>query len=105
MKPAMTREEWDRALCHSCQENALASTVGMREDLAAPGTPDCVAAYNHATAALCLHNQPFGFHREDVANIRDALIFKYREPDDERNEQLESLADRIEALLPPKIDV
>ena len=100
MKPAMTREEWDAG----CAENGY-DTFASRDDDGRIDTYDAVFLKPedcHKVAALCLHNQPFGFHREDVANIRDALIFKYREPDDERNEQLESLADRIEALLPPE---
>ena len=50
-------------------------------------------------AALLLHGQPFGFTWEDV----DALSFRgdgYDECHDQ--DRLESLADRIAALLPPK---
>ena len=92
MKPALTREEWE-------VEQSFPLSPGDWVEYFYD-TPEDL----HALAARCLHNQSFGFHREDVANIRDALIFKYREPDDERNEQLESLADRIEALLPPETE-
>jgi hypothetical protein len=58
----------------------------------------------HALAALALHNQPFGFTREDVKMLRESQIWADStdlrvngEPAD-----FEDLADRIEALLPPE---
>lgn len=54
----------------------------------------------HALAALCLHEQPFGFTQQDVAMLR-------QEADDEwpasheMHAALTNLADRIAALLPP----
>ena len=61
----------------------------------------------HALAALCLHEQPFGFRRDDVEGLRE-LAKQY--DDDADNYEitgpaavwLTSLADRIEALLPPE---
>ena len=53
----------------------------------------------HALSVLCLHEQPFGFTREDVALLRAA----------QRTSEIQdfggladNLADRIEALLPPE---
>lgn len=55
-------------------------------------------------AALALHNQPFGFTREDVNWLR--TITEYTEysthMDEEQIKRTEFLADRIEALLPPE---
>lgn len=78
-----------------------------------------------AVAALCLHGQPFGFtrfdsdrHRECAAGYdhalnalrdyvagsgREAQAFASQEDEMRRNRQWhESMADRIEALLPPR---
>lgn len=53
-----------------------------------------------ALAALCLHGQPFGFTREDLACLRAAMasLEHHQIP----QPCLESLYDRIEALLPPE---
>lgn len=67
----------------------------------------------HALGALALHEQPFGFSREDVETLRDALgDLEYSKQEYYRDEQweyaaaqkrvLESLIARIEALLPPE---
>ena len=50
-------------------------------------------------AALALHGQPFGFTRADVAAIRRAI--GYDPTTGDLSLALESLADRVEALLPP----
>jgi hypothetical protein len=51
-----------------------------------------------AAAALCLHGQPFGFTHDDVELLRyiasGMLDYDY--------EPVQDLADRIEALLPPR---
>ena len=57
------------------------------------------------TAALCLHNQEFGFTREDVEAIQHALAHRGVEQGStewDRWKKLGELADRIEALLPPE---
>ena len=56
-----------------------------------------------ALAALCLADQPFGFTHEDVRVLRGLASWVPHEwqPDGER--VLRSLADRIEALLPPEV--
>ena len=60
----------------------------------------------HAIAALCLRGQPFGFTRDDVALIRElrAPLMSLKESDRGSSlaRGLASLADRIEALLPPE---
>lgn len=57
----------------------------------------------HATAALCLYGQPFGFTQEDVDFLRQQA--SGAEASDSRGADVGAftdLADRIAALLPPK---
>ena len=58
----------------------------------------------HALAALALRDQPFGFTHADVTCLRSFLA--QSDPGTQAgiamNERLYSLADRIEALLPPR---
>jgi hypothetical protein len=63
----------------------------------------------HGLAARCLHGQPFGFTREDVVRCRRAAHAAEGRHDQsgewadyEDMEAWASLADRIEALLPPE---
>ena len=58
----------------------------------------------HALAALCLHEQLFGFTRGDVVSLRETAGFYTMVADGApgvRNSWADDLADRIEALLPP----
>ena len=90
MKPALSAEEW--------AENDPAA---LRDDVLG----EITAWGPHALAALCLHGQDFGFGHGDVAELR-ALAFEFpdgRIGEDRRpNDVLTDLADRLEALLPPK---
>lgn len=96
-EPALSPEQWEKKL------------AGNREPLG--------AITQHGVAALALYGQPFGFTRKDVAIIRrlhemvnsewgreGTIILDYNEtPDSEAtNEEIEALAERIEALLPPE---
>ncbi len=58
----------------------------------------------HPIAALALYGQPFGFTREDVVQIRRLLKYIKGEPGSYAGGTgfWESLADRIESLLPPE---
>ncbi len=58
----------------------------------------------HAVAALALHGQPFGFTRADVEALNNAwcAVKGYHSGSEEDARQLESLRDRIAALLPPE---
>lgn len=89
IKPAMTAEEWagwfERGL-------GTAYTVGVLDYRDPTITP-------HMHAALILYKKPFGFTREDV----DALRVSDDGYDDDA--LLQSIADRIEALLPPLVDL
>ena len=93
MKPAMTREEWEHweeLIQMEMYDEARDDAV---ENLCANwGNPQQIAA-------KCLHGQPFGFTREDVKLIRDAAKFIAVRSE---SAYFESIADRIEALLPPK---
>ena len=59
----------------------------------------------HGLAALCLHNQPFGFTREDVRYLRACadIVGEVQGGHYHTEEgELHRIADRIEALLPPE---
>ena len=68
----------------------------------------------HVLAALCLHGQPFGFTHEDVAMLRALSWWKekfrgrahgeYYDDIGTEADRCAALADRIEALLPPKAE-
>ena len=89
MKPALTPEEWAKVLDSGW-------CGWMLKELS-----------NHGAAAKLLHEQPFGFTREDVELLRetvptdvDQLGYAY-----EIQSYLHDLADRIAALLPPEEEV
>lgn len=86
IEPALTAEEWEyrKAWRDDMGPYQLAGTV---ED-------------DHAIAALLLHGQPFGFTWADVDLIRRRL--EYLDDMDRPPGQWSNLADRIEALLPPR---
>jgi hypothetical protein len=105
IKPAMTAEEWEAGLvkrptCPQLIRNDDSPGVFVWYDqgvLIEP--PD-----TYALAAMCLYKQPFGFTRQDVEEIRDAarnLEEEFNSPPGSIKE-LRSIADRIEALLPPE---
>lgn len=56
----------------------------------------------HATAALCLHGQPFGFTREDVETILAGALALREDGCDLLSAELAAIADRVGALLPPE---
>ena len=57
----------------------------------------------HAIAATALHGQPFGFTREDVALLREHFTWDVTcDVSEGAARSGTSLADRIEALLPPE---
>ena len=127
MNPALTKEEWTggrhgepgtlkrgsgryawdaerfRDLFEGHITKTLAIRVGQSDKHIAILEPEDA----HALAALCLHQQPYGFTREDGALLRDL----YRQvrgcwPEDAWDEAsaapILGLADKIEALLPPE---
>jgi hypothetical protein len=55
----------------------------------------------HALAALALHRQPFGFTVDDLSILNVAADSAYAAGANTEGDALRSLADRVEALLPP----
>lgn len=99
--PALTPEEWRKLAVSRGGFYADLSgdwQNGIPTDTLFVGSPESAVAVSprHALAALALHGQPFGFTREDVANLR--WVACQRMP---RAAALNQIADRIEALLPP----
>ena len=105
MKPAMTAEEWAK----------------VREPLVVEWAQDLPPKrldqeFRHGLAARCLHEQEFGFTREDVVDERqayhDAVVLARHYQDIDMEEQRLACrerarrhmerAERIEALLPPE---
>lgn len=121
IKPALTPEEWPSLAKKfyrrevDCRSITIARPdwgVFMLQERPKPlGEPGYdyyrIAAVSpeecHALAALALYGQPFGFTREDVVLVRvvaeewsgDMSISGY-------TARLNSIAKRIEALLPPE---
>lgn len=96
IKQALTPEEWARWFAIEA-DNDLIDEESSHSPLS--------QAYNaaeigneHAVAAIMLLGQPFGFTREDVAVLRE-IVEVSQFPFEART--CASLADRIEALLPP----
>ena len=91
VRPALTAEEWSSALGWRLDPDSWVST-------------DCAGGSEvenrHSMAAVCLHNQSFGFTRHDVEVLTYAVGSVYSSM--EMSAKLLSLADRIEALLPPE---
>ena len=95
IEPAMTPEEWGMA---------LAAPPGViygfnKQD---EGWMSC-----HRMAAMCLYRQPFGFTREDIATLKQAIddvsnVDVWGSVYDEQLDALRSLLGRITALLPPE---
>lgn len=94
-KPALSAEQWreyaplDRTLDHYAPAVAYDNA--------------------HGAAALALHRQPFGFTWDDVENVRESAKSARRAEIERRGAgatsvvwgELEDLADRIAAILPP----
>lgn len=105
VQPALSAEEWAEG---RTEEGItfldVAGEVGYSRF---PG-PWLMVERRHAMAATCLHGQPFGFTREDVERLRiftSTLMSKQEAPGTGGSSiarGLDSLADRIEALLPPE---
>ncbi len=90
MKPALTAEEWAALNPNWFQEGRFSGDNYMTYD------------QRHEMAAKCLQYMPFGFTRDDVRELRETAESSVPSFSvDERNAVL-SIADRIEALLPPE---
>ena len=116
IRPALTREEWGKWTgCGGFR--SLERTLDDPNELYVRDSKNGVLVLpdahfehgvrgraRHALAALALHQQPFGFTREDVAWLRE-MVDSDTNPETapvEFNAMCLSLAARIEALLPPE---
>jgi hypothetical protein len=115
IKPALTPVEWAYGTVEQVSRATYDHVRGGEADhvgqLVFTDYPGTGPIYNpHGVAALCLHEQPFGFRREDVATLRaNCAGFKMvadaaGAPGSVGAEiaKLLDIADRIEALLPPE---
>lgn len=109
IEPALTAEEW--AIRGAPIQGRIGKKPWAIYELDKQGRlwmPDatenyeCVGRERHCLAALCLHGQPYGFTWADVELIRYALGLVHGAGDWEDAKVLDSLADRIAALLPPR---
>lgn len=102
MKPALTAQEWERGTFSPSHWGLVAHS----ENELSVRCPDNREIFKerdrHKLAALCLHGQPFGFTREDVAVLREFRQASVYEVSDDEKDACDDLADRIEALLPPE---
>lgn len=89
VQPALTPEEWERVEKYGVEY--MYAEVG-------PYTFSIVHGGPRALAAIALHGHPRGFTWEDVDMLRGAAVnWPYENAD-----RFAALADRIEALLPPR---
>lgn len=93
MKPALTAEEWRKAL--------RGGDIGWNaeQDIVVESVRRLASNLRPAVAALALYGQTFGFTREDVTQLRFLAATDGWEA---FREFAIGLADRIEALLPPE---
>ena len=108
IKPALTAEEWEMGYASNDVRIELRSggRVGVTVHAYPLGGGLGYPRDLPALAAFCLHNQPFGFTREDAINHREgakACVLQWQTiGPGSLHDWHESMADRIEALLPPE---
>jgi len=121
MKPALTVEEWKRFKFPATTPLSCDAEGGRWSEVEQAHANDAVYMLEgglgyrtgaiHGVAARLLHDQPFGFTREDLAVLRDLIaddkaLSAMGDPEDvwigNTRSEMKSLADRIEALLPPE---
>ena len=96
IRPALSADEWDMIQ----QMDVVICARLPRRDLLID-LPEEPAA-RHATAAVALHGQPFGFTWEDVATLQESRCFYASGGSLDLIDRMESLEARIAALLPPE---
>lgn len=112
VKPALTREEWEIET-HDWETGLPPLPRMVTEysvELLIAGRKTTPEERNHAMAAMCLHGQSFGFSWEDVDVLRHEATYLHEAANrgakypvvSEYGADLESLADRIACLLPPR---
>ncbi len=109
IKPALTAEEWMECQRSKMRDYNKAPMV-HGQFLVFAGMPQPISRLD-AMAALCLHEQPFGFTHEDVEMLRRLFkqqmdmahhVVRNNKAMVSRATRIDELADRIEALLPPE---
>lgn len=107
LRPALTPEEWVSwaDLRHVTREQGMRTDGGPR--LEVHFDPNSVYAFRGddrlALAALALYGQPFGFTWDDVDAVQEAArVVEDSSPDAPMIDELDALAARIAALLPPR---
>jgi hypothetical protein len=113
IRPALTPEQWAAKRYNAApgfgtdvEIQPMPEGVGVRLSVG-NGCYDYsvhVADGRHAIAALALHDQPFGFTREDEAVLRFYARHIAENPNFSIHacEQIHKVADKIAALLPPE---
>ena len=98
IKPALTAEEWKNR--HTERGYTFVS-VGVDVWLGPPNDKDplVMVQNRHAMAAICLHEQPFGFTRDMLRALRE---LGHPSQTTEGLDLAYAAIDRIEALLPPE---
>ncbi len=105
IEPAMNREQWGSAL-----ETGQIEIDGSSVNLVDPGA-ESDPRHLHALAARALHGQPFGFTNADVTSLREmaeamaAIAQTARTDVSGELRKINSIAGRIEALLPPSLEL
>ena len=94
IRPAFTPQFWPLVLEEIARNGnswgaTLVNTVGFKEER------------RHEAAALALYGQPFGFTHEMVVHLRLHANAQRSAGLDMNAHDLEAIADRIAALLPP----
>jgi hypothetical protein len=105
IEPAMSREQWGSAL-----ETGEVEIEGKSVALLSPEV-ESEPRHLHALAARALHGQPFGFTHADVKSLREmaeamaAIAQTARTDVSGELRKINSIAGRIEALLPPNLEL
>lgn len=114
IKPALTPEEWKQA--HETPEGLYVQAVPVYLFTPIDEDGEPIREHSerlsrikherrHEIAALCLLEQPFGFTWEDEQLLRVVMEHvQHEEWGESWVDDLTDLADRIEALLPPRDD-
>lgn len=109
IRPALTPEEWaegSSGLVEIDRDGWLVVRYPNDED----GYSEIILDNAHGAAALCLYGQPFGFTWDDVDTLRHEASYLHEAANrdakypvvSEYGADLESLAARLAALLPPR---
>ena len=103
IKPALTAEEWANG---RTEKGYTFNRVGVDVWFGSPNETDplMMVQNRHAVAAVCLHDQPFGFTREmvDAVRVLDSLNAMKWDEVKALWVLVRQMTDHVEALLPPE---